>query len=132
MRLMPFTEVTAAKSMKAAATPIPDHGTGGAAWPSASSSKTELGATLSTDCLARVLTSLGAIINAVPVSLAQPRDRETWLCLDTAMSGRYGSLVALEAIEAIDRSRHPIGPTDAHVVAQRSDSDCRCIHERRE
>ena len=51
------------------------------------------------DFLANLIRPLRAIINAFPVELPEPLDGETWLCVDSAMTGLYGALAALEDID---------------------------------
>ena len=67
-----------------------------------------------TDRLAALIMPLKAIIEAVPVERPELWDGETWLYVDSAMTGLYGALAALEHI---DRMRHlPDQPIYAEVT----------------
>jgi hypothetical protein len=61
------------------------------------------GAAPRTDCLAELIMPLRALIDALPIELPEPLRGETWLYFDSAITGLYGALAALEDI---DRMRH--------------------------
>ena len=59
----------------------------------------EKGTGTTTDRLAALIMPLRAIIDAFPVEPPEPFDGETWLYFDSAMTGLYGALAALQDIE---------------------------------
>jgi hypothetical protein len=99
-------------SMGDAMTAMPDHLADEVAQPETVTSRTERGFTPNTECFTRVIMPLRAIIGALPSSLADSSDGDTWLCLESVMSGLYGALIALEDIDRKDqrdrRARHPL------------------------
>jgi hypothetical protein len=67
-----------------------------------------------TDCLAALIMPLRAIIDAFPVEPPELWDGETWLYFDSAKTGLYGALAALEDL---DRMRCvPDQPICAHIT----------------
>jgi hypothetical protein len=67
-----------------------------------------------TDCLAALIMPLRAIIDAFPVEPPEPSDGETWLYFDSAITGLYGALAALQDIERLHRV--PDQPIYAHIM----------------
>ena len=51
------------------------------------------------DCLTALIMPLRAIIDAFPVEPPEPFDGETWLYFDSAKTGLYGALAALEDLD---------------------------------
>ena len=97
-----------------------EHSTDAVAQPAGTTGQTELGAAPRSDCLAELIMPLRAIINAFPVELPELLDGETWLCFDSAMTGLYGALAALEDIDRRRGATH--GSTDLPcILAGRND-----------
>jgi len=67
------------------------------------------------DRLAALILPLRAIIDAFPVGPPEPFDGETWLYFDSAITGLYGALAALQDIERIRRVADQ--PIYAHTMA---------------
>ncbi len=89
----------------------------------AAASDTELDAVPRTDCLAELITRLRALLKALPVELRGSFDGETWLCFDSAVTGLYGALGALEEME---RRQHQSSPSIfARIMVERNDPDPR-------
>ena len=106
MNLMPDAAIIPA-AMGDAPTAGAEHARNALARGTSVTSLLELGDAPTSDYLAGLIEHLRAIIDALPVELPEPLDGETWLCLDSAVTGLYGALAALEEI-----GRRPIGSID--------------------
>jgi hypothetical protein len=108
-------------SMGDAMTAMPDHLADEVAQLETVTSRTERGLTPNTECFTRVIMPLRAIIGALPSSLADSSDGDTWFCLESVMSGLYGALIALEDIDRKDHRDRRARQATARVGALRQD-----------
>jgi hypothetical protein len=67
-----------------------------------------------TDFLTALIMPLRAIIDAFPVEPPEPFDGETWLYFDSAITGLYGALAALQDLDRMHRVADQ--PIYAHIT----------------